>query len=103
MDEIQGYLLWHARHLIEEDDGRIIHRDSDGSLHSDEEEWRLLGIYSTEQAAEAQLARARQLSGFSGEPDCFEIVPVELNQEMWLDGYFTYGPDGEIGEQAGGS
>jgi hypothetical protein len=45
------YLLWHARHLVIEDDGSTVHTDPDGNPHLDEEEWRLLGVFRDEATA----------------------------------------------------
>ncbi|MGW4648360.1 hypothetical protein [Kitasatospora sp. NPDC004289] len=84
------YELWHLRHLAVEADGTVIHRDPDGYVHQDEDEWRLLGIYSSEAAAEARIAQARLLPGFRDEPDCFEVIPADVDHDTWTDGYFTY-------------
>lgn len=69
------FVLWHARHLVLEEDGRTIHRDPDGEIHLDEEEWRILGIYVDKAAAEAQRDASRLLPGFREEPNCFDISP----------------------------
>lgn len=96
MSGIETHVLWHVRHLAVEEDGRIIHHDADGSLHLDEEEWRILGIYSRRESAEAHLERARKLPGFCDEPDCFTISPLEIDEDLWTDGYFTERPDGSV-------
>lgn len=88
------HVLWHARHLAMEDDGRIVHQDPDGSLHLDEEEWRILGVWTTEAAAEARRQASKGLPGFSGEPDCFDISSMTLDEDLWNHGYFTEWPDG---------
>lgn len=72
-DEV--FVLWHARHLIVDEEGRTAHRDPDGEIHLDEEEWRILGIFRDEAAAEAQRGMSRKLPGFRDEPDCFDISP----------------------------
>ncbi|MER7756214.1 hypothetical protein [Kitasatospora sp. NPDC097643] len=89
MDDQQLYLLWHARHLVVEDDGSTRHRDPDGELHLDEEEWRLLGVFHDEATAAAHLATARTLPGFRDEPDCFRISPLLPDEDHWTEGYIT--------------
>ncbi|MFD3409675.1 hypothetical protein [Streptomyces cyaneofuscatus] len=91
-DEV--FVLWHARHLIVDEEGRTAHRDPDGEIHLDEEEWRILGIFTDEAAAEAQRGMSRKLPGFRDEPDCFDISPLVLDEDMWTDGYFTEYPRG---------
>ncbi|MET8132969.1 hypothetical protein [Streptomyces sp. NPDC005251] len=92
--EGEFHLLWHARHLAVEEDGRIIHQDPDGSMHLDEEEWRVIGIYTTTAAAETQREASKDLPGFRREPDCFEISPLVLDEDLWTDGFVTEYPDG---------
>lgn len=89
MDDPQVYLLWHARHLVLEEDGTTIHTDPDGTLYLDEEEWRVLGVFRDEATASAYLAVARELPGFRDEPDCFEIAPMLPDEDLWTNGYFT--------------
>ncbi|MYX15558.1 hypothetical protein GTY67_19555 [Streptomyces sp. SID8374] len=92
VDEV--FVLWHARHLVVDEDGRTTHRDPDGEMHVDEEEWRILGIFTDEAAAEARRGLSRELPGFRDEPDCFDISPLVLDEDMWTDGYFTEYPEG---------
>ncbi|WP_326791464.1 hypothetical protein OHA79_01985 [Streptomyces sp. NBC_00841] len=92
--EGEVHVLWHARHLAVEENGRIIHRDPDGIIHLDEEEWRIVGIYTTRSAAETQREASKDLRGFRCEPDCFEISPLVLDEDLWTDGFFTEYPDG---------
>lgn len=82
MRETEVFVLWHARHLVVEEGGRTIHRDLDGGMHLDEEEWRILGIYSDKGDAEAQLERSRHLQGFREERECFEIAPLALDEDL---------------------
>ncbi|ALO06456.1 hypothetical protein AQF52_0860 [Streptomyces venezuelae] len=88
------FVLWHARHLVLEEDGRTTHRDPDGGIHDDEEEWRIIGIYADEAAADRQREASILLPGFRDEPDCFEISSLAIDQDEWVDGYFTEYPDG---------
>lgn len=94
--EGEVHVLWHASHLAVEEDGRVIHRDPEGSIHLDEEEWRIIGIYTTKAAAEMQRETSKHLRGFRCEPDCFEIAPLVLDEDLWTDGFFTEYPDGVL-------
>ena len=94
-DEDLLYGLMHARHLAEEPDGSILHRDPDGSLHDDAQEWRLLGIFSSRAGAEARLAEARLLPGFDEDADCFEITVLGVDYDLWTGGYVTVPEGGE--------
>ncbi|MFD5517444.1 hypothetical protein [Streptomyces sp. NPDC127066] len=87
-------VLWHARHLAVEEDGRIVHRDPDGTLRLDEEKWRIIGLCTTEVSAEAQREASKDLPGFRDEPDCFEISSPTLDEDLWTEGFFTEFPDG---------
>lgn len=88
------HVLWHARHLAMEENGLITHLDPDGAIHSDEEEWRIIGIYAAPADAEAQRESSRNLKGFRDESDCFEIAPLTLDEDLWNHGFFTEYPDG---------
>ena len=88
------HVLWHARHLAMEENGLIIHRDPDGGLHSDEEEWRIIGIYAAEADAETQKESTKNLPGFRDESGCFEISSLTLDEDLWAEGFFTAYPDG---------
>jgi hypothetical protein len=62
------YILWHIR---------------DG----DEENAKLLGVFSSrEKAADCQ-RRALLRSGFADFPDDFTVDEYELNVDQWLDGF----------------
>lgn len=88
------HVLWHARHLAMEENGLITHLDPDGDIHSDEEEWRIIGIYAVAEGAEAQRESSKNLKGFRDESDCFEISPLTLDEDLWTHGFFTEYPDG---------
>ncbi|MER6539273.1 hypothetical protein ABT215_36955 [Streptomyces sp900105755] len=88
------YVLWHARHLAVEQDERVIHLDVDGTIHLNEEEWRIIGIYPDQSVAERQREIARKLPGFRDEPDCFEIAPVGVDEDLWNQGFVTVYPEG---------
>jgi hypothetical protein len=54
-----------------------------------EENYKVIGIYSSEDEARAAIARKLQYPGFCDEPDGFEIEKIELNHDMWAEGYIT--------------
>ncbi|AJF69538.1 hypothetical protein SVTN_04380 [Streptomyces vietnamensis] len=71
-----------------------MHRDPDGEMHLDEEEWRIVGVYADRAAAEARKEAVIRLPGFRDEPHCFDISPMVIDQDEWVDGYVTVYPDG---------
>lgn len=71
------YLLWHTHNLAV---------DVDDEPAGDA---KLLGVYSSSQAAEARITRARQLPGFGDTPDGFEVSEYVLDQDEWREGYET--------------
>lgn len=85
------YLLWHVHHLAEED-GRIRHFVDPDDFWADEEggdDVKHLGTYSSREAAQARIERARTLPGFSEEPDCFYIEESVVDEDNWTEGYVT--------------
>ncbi|RKE05149.1 hypothetical protein [Streptomyces sp. TLI_171] len=48
---------------------------------------KLLGIYSSEAAAEERMRSARLLPGFADEPDCFRIGEYDLDEDDWTEGF----------------
>jgi hypothetical protein len=50
---------------------------------------KLIGVYSSRQAAEAAQGRAVQLPGFCDAPDAFVIDSYEVDQDHWREGYIT--------------
>ena len=68
-DERSVFLLWHGDDL---DDGP---------------DAKLLGVYSTELAAEDRIERARSLPGFRDQPDAFQITAYALDKDEWVEGY----------------
>jgi homoserine kinase type II len=65
------FLLWHVHDLGEEEDAK------------------LLGVYSSEQKAEAARQRAVALPGFRECPEGFLVDRYELDQDYWTEGYVT--------------
>jgi hypothetical protein len=48
---------------------------------------KLLGVYSSDAAAQARIEPARTLPGFSDEPDCFHITLYTLDKDEWTEGF----------------
>jgi hypothetical protein len=48
---------------------------------------KLLGVYSSDAAAQARIESARTLPGFSYEPNCFQITVYTLDKDEWTEGY----------------
>jgi hypothetical protein len=69
MDKV--YLLWHVHQV------------------GDDEDSKLLGVYSTEQLAVQRIERSRTKPGFAAHPDGFVISPYELDQDTWTEGFVT--------------
>jgi hypothetical protein len=42
---------------------------------------KLLGVYSSDIAAQARIESARMLPGFSDEPDCFQVTPYTVDKD----------------------
>jgi hypothetical protein len=48
---------------------------------------KLLGVYSSDAAAQARIESARALPGFSDEPDCFHITLYTLDKDELTEGF----------------
>jgi homoserine kinase type II len=64
------FLLWHVREVQDGDDHEL-----------------LIGVYKTEQDANAAIERLRQKPGFIDYPNGFQIHPRELNRDGWTEGF----------------
>jgi hypothetical protein len=85
------YLLWHVHHLVPGPSGVIRHFENDGDYwDEDNDEIKLLGVYSSREAATRRIEAARTLPGFRDEPRCFYISSNEVDEDQWTEGYFTY-------------
>ena len=88
---MEVFLLYHVRHA-HNPDGTVDHVDEDGELAWDEwdgDDLKLLGVYSTEAAAQARIEQARTLPGFAAEPDCFFADEWTVDKDHWTDGFVT--------------
>ena len=82
------FLLWHISHALRAK--RIQHLDDDGSPWCDEQagdDAELLGVCSSDAAAQARIESARTLPGFSDEPDCFQITLYIFGKDEWTEGF----------------
>ena len=69
----------------------------------DNEDVKLIGVYSTEDAARTAVARLVAMPGFSDSPkllteddeprEGFEITPYDLDQDGWTEGFVTLRDD----------
>jgi hypothetical protein len=85
------YLLWHVHHHAPEG-AEAEHFTAPDDFWADEEagdDVKLLGTYSSRDAARARIERARQLPGFSDEPDCFYVEEFAMDKDEWTEGYVT--------------
>ena len=70
------YVLWH------------VYEQSDDFGEQDEE--KLIGIYSTEEKARDAIQSHKDLEGFKDLTlECFEIHEYELDRSSWNDGFTT--------------
>jgi hypothetical protein len=64
------------------------HIDDEGDLNIyGENIQRMLGIYSTKEAADEAIRRMRSLPGFVDEPDCFAVSVEAVDEVGWTEGF----------------
>lgn len=56
-------------------------------LSDEQEDVKLIGVYSTEEDARSAEERARQRPGFAQHPDGFNIDAYELDKDHWVEGF----------------
>jgi hypothetical protein len=70
---------------------RSQHLDDDGSPLRDDplcgDDAELLGVHSSDAAAQARIESARTLPGFSDEPDCLQITLCTFDKDEWTEGF----------------
>ena len=66
------FLLWHVHQVAGEEDDE-----------------KLVGVYSSEDQARAAIERVRQQPGLMDEPDHFHIDMYEINRDYWAEGYIS--------------
>ena len=69
------YLLYHIQDL-----------DND-------QDFKLLGVYSTKERAEDRIEKAKKLKGFCDYPDGFQIEGMEVDKDEWIEGFIMAVPD----------
>lgn len=52
-------------------------------------ETKLIGVYSTQEKAEAAVVRLRRLEGFCDHPEDFYIDGYDVDEDNWTEGFFT--------------
>jgi len=55
----------------------------------EEEEIKIIGIYSTQDKAEEAIAKLRSQPGFQDTPKDFYIDTYTMDQDHWSEGYVT--------------
>lgn len=53
----------------------------------EQEDIKLIGVYSTRELAEAAVSRLSRVSGFCDMPDGFHIDEYQLDRDHWTEGY----------------
>ncbi len=61
-----------------------VHSTDDGA-----EDFKLIGVYSSRENAQAAITRLRQAPGFSDAPDGFHIDEYQVDKDQWVEGYST--------------
>lgn len=86
---MNAYIVWHVHHF--ELVSGASHRDEDGHVINldEDEDLKVIGVYSSEQLADEAIGRARLLVGFRDEPDCFVVSEYEVDEDKWTDGFVT--------------
>jgi hypothetical protein len=57
------------------------------------DETKMIGVYSSREAAEATIVRFRNLPGFGDKPEGFNIDEYLLDEDNWTEGFITMKPD----------
>ncbi len=58
-------------------------------LEEDQEDVKMIGVYSTPERAKAAIKRMRTLPGFRDAPDGFSIDRYRVDEDHWVEGYIT--------------
>jgi hypothetical protein len=83
------FLLWHIHRLAPDTHGS---RDLaiPSSQVDDGDDVKLLGVYSSREAVDARIERARQSPGFRDHPDSFHVDAYVVDKDEWSSGFSTY-------------
>jgi homoserine kinase type II len=55
--------------------------------HNDDEEVKVIGVYSSEMAARAAIKRLKEQPGFRNYPDGFHVDHYQLDKDHWTEGF----------------
>jgi homoserine kinase type II len=53
------------------------------------DETKLIGVYRTQSAADAAIARLRKQPGFRERPEAFAVDRYRLDEDHWTEGFIT--------------
>lgn len=56
---------------------------------TEDEDEKLIGIYSTKQKAEEAVKRLSEQPGFSESPENFDIGEIGIDEDYWTEGFVT--------------
>ena len=56
----------------------------------DGESAKMIGVYSTQEAANAAIERLKMQPGFTEHPNGFHIDQYELDQDNWSEGFISW-------------
>ena len=59
-------------------------------IEEDQEDVKMIGVYSTEILAQKAVERFRLLPGFCDAPDGFAMDRYEVDEDNWTSGFFTF-------------
>jgi hypothetical protein len=65
----------------------LIHVRSDDE---DGESAKMIGVYSSEEAARAAIERVKDQAGFADHPDGFHIDQYEIDHDNWSEGFISW-------------
>lgn len=65
------FILWHIHHRADDDDEKLI------------------GVYSSEQKAQSAITRLQDMPGFRDPDGEFEIHEYQLDKDGWTEGFVT--------------
>ena len=83
------YLLTH-RHVAEDAQGTPPEPFEDGEplfWDDSEEDFKVLGLYSSRESAQARIEAARSLPGFRLTPECFTVHEYAVDGPRWAGGF----------------
>ena len=68
----------------------VQHVHSVGNGEDEDEDIKLIGVYSTELHARAAIARLSTKPGFRETVQGFHITPQELDKDDWTEGFISW-------------